>query len=364
MTLGVFDPRLGRRPPRRSDGTLLSLLLRRTGFRIGFHLNDLVGDHFRRRIHGRRGRVHVGGRLSGVRAQRFERRRMMAHIRRLDHEVVGVRRLRSGRFVYAVTQQLSTGRQTVVVRVGMVMGVLMATIRARRAMIKASRRRRLKIRLEYRPIRQFDVVIHLRNRLMRRTTPDRFLIHLVLHALTATSTCTVRYSKAVGAAVIVLVDSRVHRTIMRRALMIRQRHFVRLMPLPSVFVRLPSFALRGQRGTGAVLRRHQRSANRIDGFRCNDHFVTTGRRWYRMRLRYHRIRVRIGKGISGVGMRTGELHLKERGMDKMWMVGVHRTVGRTVRLRGVRLRKRGGRSRARRYQIHSGMRGICTCNEY
>lgn len=123
----------------------------------------------------------------------------------------------------------------------------------------------------------------------------------MLNTLTTTRRCTVRYRNTVTTtAVTVLFDCSVHRTVVRRALVIGQCGFMSLMPLNAIFIRLPSFPLRCQSTAGTVLRGHQSGANGIDrrlwGNR-NDVGASTRRR-YGVRLRWYRVRIRIREWVG------------------------------------------------------------------
>lgn len=59
----------------------------------------------------------------------------MAHVRRLDHEMVGVGLGCWGLAVHAVSEELVTGRHPIMMRVSVMVGVLMVARRRRRGVI-------------------------------------------------------------------------------------------------------------------------------------------------------------------------------------------------------------------------------------
>lgn len=98
---------------------------------------------------------------------------------------------------------------------------------------------------------------------MGRPAPHSLLVHLVLNALTRTGAGGVRYGDAVvGSAVALLLAAGMHRTVMRGAVVLGQRHLVRLVSLhPALLCRFPNLSLRGEGAARRVLRRHHRAAD-------------------------------------------------------------------------------------------------------
>lgn len=156
------------------------------------------------------------------------------------------------------------------------------------------------------------------------------------------------------AAVILLLATGVHGAMMRRAVVLRQRHLVRLMSLGTVLIRFPNLPLGGQGAAGRVLRRQHRRAHGL--YRRLQLALAPRRgslvgRGNGVRLGHGPVRVREGERVAGVrmGMELVERMAQVRVVHQV-MRGVHGTREGMAGLLGVvhgLLGEGGGRSQRR-----------------
>lgn len=123
-----------------------------------------------------------------------------------------------------------------------------------------------------------------------------------------------RYCDAVAAAVVVLLHGGVHGAVVRRALVVGQRHLMGLVSLRAVLVRFPGLPFGRQRAASTVLGGHESGTDSVDGFGRYYHIRAASGRRDGVRLWRNRVRVRVGEGVAGVWV-ASELHVEEGRVD-------------------------------------------------